>query len=177
MLDLSLHILDIATNSVFAGANRVEISLTLDEKNSVLKLCIVDDGNGMSQNEACHVYDPFYSTKIGHKVGLGIPLLKQRAELTGGNCNVSSKQGSGTVVCATFNTKSVDFVPLGDVASTIAVLSITNPFVDFYYRETNDICEFEFCSQILREANLQIDCDFVRVLDFVSEYFKEYSVL
>ncbi len=50
MEDLSLHILDIAENSVAAKADRIEIQIAIDKKNDLLSLEIIDNGTGMDKD-------------------------------------------------------------------------------------------------------------------------------
>ena len=137
MKELSLNILDIAKNSTAAGATKVEISLLYSE-NGVLTLSIVDDGCGMSEETLRGVTDPFYTTRKTRKVGMGLPLLKLAAEQTGGELVLSSstKQGeSGTVLRATFDTNSIDCMPLGDIVSTVCILIAGSPEVDFIFTD------------------------------------------
>ena len=51
MLELAAHILDIAENSVRAGAGLVEIIITSDEAKNYFAIEINDDGCGMSPEE------------------------------------------------------------------------------------------------------------------------------
>ena len=81
MKELSLNILDIAKNSVSAGASLIKISLKLDES-GWLEFVISDNGCGMSKEMVDNVTDPFCTTRTTRKVGLGIPLLKMAAEQT-----------------------------------------------------------------------------------------------
>ena len=76
MRDLSMHVLDIAQNSVKAGAGTVSIDFTVDEKNW-LTLTFQDDGCGMEPAFLATVMDPFTTTRTTRKVGLGLPLLKE----------------------------------------------------------------------------------------------------
>ena len=62
MKELSLNVLDIAQNSISAGAKNIEISL-VEEENGKLTLTIVDDGCGMSEDTVRSVIDPFYTTR------------------------------------------------------------------------------------------------------------------
>ena len=123
MKELSLNILDVAKNSVSAGASLIEVSLS-EDSDGILTLIIKDDGCGMSEETLRGVTDPFYTTRTTRKVGMGLPLLKMAAEQTGGTLKIvsSQKEGeSGTELCATFNTKSIDFMPIGDIISSIVV--------------------------------------------------------
>ncbi|MEG1743436.1 MAG: ATP-binding protein, partial [Clostridia bacterium] len=126
MKELSLNILDIAQNSITAGATFIDISLV--ETNKELSISVSDDGCGMSDELIKRVSDPFYTTRTTRKVGLGIPFLKMEAEQTGGSVFIKSKLKSdfpdchGTTIISTFNKNHLDFTPLGDIISTICVL-------------------------------------------------------
>lgn len=81
MKELSLNILDIAQNSVKAGAKDIDIRLT--ETADTLTIEITDDGCGMDAEAVKGVIDPFFTTRTTRNVGLGVPLLKLAAEQTG----------------------------------------------------------------------------------------------
>ena len=135
MKELSLNILDITKNSVTAGAKNIEISLIEDEK-GILKLSIKDDGCGMSDETIQKVANPFYTTRNTRKVGMGIPLLTLAAEQAGGKVTIVSStapENHGTEISATFDTKSIDFTPLGDVVETVCLLIQGNPEIDFVF--------------------------------------------
>ncbi len=141
MKELSLNILDIAENSVKAGATLTEISIS--ESDTELVISIKDDGCGMSEETVRSVVDPFYTTRTTRKVGLGIPLFKLAAEQTGGSIEISSSTGElhGTTVTAYFNKNHLDFTPLGDVTSSVITLIQGHPDVDFLFM--HHICEKE----------------------------------
>lgn len=139
MKELSLNILDITKNSVRAGASLIKISMKLDE-NGWLELKISDNGCGMSEEMVKNVTDPFCTTRTTRSVGMGIPLLKMASEQTGGTLDIVSSiepEKSGTVITATFDTKSIDFMPVGDIVSTICILIAGSPEIDFeFYDKT-----------------------------------------
>ena len=54
-----MHVLDIAQNSVAAGATRIEISVSIDTAARRLTLTIADNGKGMSEEVRRRVTDPF----------------------------------------------------------------------------------------------------------------------
>ena len=56
----------------------------------MLSIKIIDDGCGMDAETLEKVTDPFYTSRTTRKVGLGIPLMKQNAELTGGEVKIAS---------------------------------------------------------------------------------------
>ena len=86
MKELSLNILDIAENSLKAGATLVGIDVT--EEKETLTVTVSDNGCGMTEEFLKTVTDPFSTTRTTRKVGLGIPLLKMEAEQTGGSLNI-----------------------------------------------------------------------------------------
>ena len=79
-----MNVLDVAQNSVAAGAKLVQITLEADQARGILSLVIEDDGRGMTPEAAQRAADPFYTTRTTRKVGLGLPFLKMAAEMTGG---------------------------------------------------------------------------------------------
>ncbi|MDE6132894.1 MAG: ATP-binding protein, partial [Oscillospiraceae bacterium] len=82
MTEISLNILDVAQNSVRAGASLIKITVAADSLSDRLAVRISDDGCGMSEEQVKSVTDPFFTTRTTRKVGLGIPFFKQSAELT-----------------------------------------------------------------------------------------------
>ena len=139
MKELSLNILDVAKNSVRAGASLIEIALTLDEE-AILTFAITDNGCGMEEDFLQHVTDPFYTTRTTRKVGMGLPLLKMAAEQTGGSMTLTSSTetgNSGTELLARFDTKSIDFMPIGDIVSTVCILISGSPDVRFVFTDTD----------------------------------------
>jgi hypothetical protein len=132
--ELSDHIMDVAMNSVRAGARHVSVSVQSDAAKDRLTIAISDDGVGMAEDTLKNVVDPFYSTKVGKKVGLGIPLLKGAAEMCDGKFNIQSTPGKGTEIEATFVLHHPDLPPLGDVKETMFLLSVSNPEIRFCFR-------------------------------------------
>ena len=131
MRDLSLYILDIAENSVNAGADEIRVALVF--KDSLLKVSVQDNGRGMDQAFLAGVTDPFVTTGKTRRVGMGIPFFKAAAEITGGSFEIESKEGKGTAVTAVFRTDSLDFVPAGDIGDTMGTLIMRAPNTRFFF--------------------------------------------
>jgi len=138
MEDLSLHILDIVENSIRAYAKKIEIKIIEDKKKDLLTIEIIDDGKGMDEKTLKNVLDPFFTTKNTRKVGLGLSLLAQSAEESGGSIEIESKPGQGTKVKATFGYSHIDRKPLGDVHESLKVLITANPDINFIYEYQKD---------------------------------------
>lgn len=145
MEDLSLHILDIAENSISASAKRIEIRIDEDEAKDLLTIEIKDDGKGMDEQTLQKVLDPFFTTRTTRRVGLGLSLLAQAARETDGNLELDSRNGEGTTVRASFRFSHPDRKPMGDIDETIRTLVVGYPGVDFLYehRKNDSIYRFD----------------------------------
>ena len=133
MQELSLNVLDIAQNSVRAGARLIEIMVDEQPESDIMTITVADDGCGMTPEQAAHVTDPFFTTRTTRRVGLGVPFLKMAAEMTGGGLTIETAPGRGTTVRAVFGLTHIDRMPLGDIAATICSLIQCNPEIDFTY--------------------------------------------
>jgi K+-sensing histidine kinase KdpD len=137
MEDISLHILDIVENSIRAGARNIKIKIVEDEVKDILTLIIKDDGCGMDEKTQKKALDPFFTTKKNKKIGLGLPLLSQSVEESGGELKIFSKNGKGTKIIATFRLDNIDTKPKGNIDETIRVLKSTHPEIRFVYEYKN----------------------------------------
>ena len=177
MKELSLNILDIAENSLKAGASLTEIIIT--EEQNLLTLTIKDNGHGMTDEVEKNVLNPFYTTRTTRKVGMGIPLLKLAAEQTGGSLTISSltKEQSplshGTTVTAGFYKNHLDFTPLGDVISTITTLIQGHPDVDFLFLHKTENGEVKLDTRELREMLDGIPLDTYEIIKWIEGYLGE----
>jgi signal transduction histidine kinase len=138
MEDLSLHILDIVENSIRAGAKKIEIKIIIDKKKDLLDIEIIDDGEGMDRKTLKNVLNPFFTTRNTRRVGLGLPLLAQSAEESGGSIKIKSKPGNGTKVKATFGYSHIDRRPIGNISESLKVLIAANPDINFIYKYIED---------------------------------------
>ena len=138
MEDLSLHILDIAENSIVAGAGKIRIKIIEDIKKNLLTIEIADNGKGMDKNTIKKAYDPFFTTKTVRRVGLGVPLLAQAARESNGSISIISKKGEGTAITVSFQYNHIDRKPLGNIAETLIVLITANPGIDFVFEHRKD---------------------------------------
>ena len=175
MKELSLNILDVAKNSVSAGASLIEITLD-EDANGMLTLKINDNGCGMSEETLRGVTDPFYTTRKTRKVGMGLPLLKMAAEQTGGELKIvsSDKVGeSGTRLEATFDTKSIDFMPIGDIVSTVCILIAGSPEIDFEFLDVSPKRSVSLKTAELRAVLGDVSLAEPEVQMWIKEYLEE----
>ena len=127
MEDLSLHILDIAENSVAAQADKIEIRISEDLDKDLLSIEIIDNGVGMDKEILEKALDPFYTSKTVRRFGFGLSLLSEAAKAANGHFSLQSKKGEGTRIRADFQHSHIDRQPLGDIGQTLITLIIGNP--------------------------------------------------
>jgi K+-sensing histidine kinase KdpD len=157
--DLSLHILDVVENSLRAGAQRVEVLVVEDMERDSLILQIADTGKGMTREECARAADPFFTTKPGRRVGLGLPLLAQAAREAEGTFDLSSAPGAGTVVRASFRLSHRDRKPLGDIAASLETLIAGHPEVQFIYEHRRGQDAVRLDSRSLSDPDCDPDSD------------------
>lgn len=150
MKDLSLHILDIAENSIRAGASWIRIRITEDARRNIFSLEISDNGSGMDAETVKKAGDPFFTTKACKRTGLGVPLLAQSAHECGGSMNISSEKGKGTAISVTFPHDHIDRKPLGDIAGTVIVLIASHPDMDLFYEHRRNDSEYSLDTAEIR---------------------------
>lgn len=173
MRELSLNILDIAQNSISAGASLTEILVKENTTEKTLLIGIYDNGKGMSEEQVKNVQDPFFTTRTTRKVGMGIPLFKLAAEQTGGSFKITSKLGVGTRVDALFKTDSIDFTPLGDIEATVSTIVSMNEDKDFVYTRSVDEKEFVFKSADIKKILDGVPLSEPSVINWIEDYIRE----
>lgn len=151
MKEIALHILDMAENCIAAGARKVKVSVE-QEAGGFLSIRIEDDGKGMSEKEILGCSDPFFTSRTTRRVGMGIPLLRQHAELSGGAMKIQSEKGVGTVVEATFLLEHPDRQPLGDLEGSWLLLARSNPAIEWELNLSSEAGEFSISSSEIKEA-------------------------
>lgn len=149
--DFSQHILDVAENSIKAGASEIKISISENEPHGLMVFKIEDNGSGMDEDMLSRVTDPFCTSRTTRRVGLGLPFLKQLSELCEGEFSISSEVGVGTIVKATFRMNSIDLPPLGDIPATIMSLLVSHPETRWLYLHSRGGSNFEMDSSSLLE--------------------------
>ncbi len=169
MRELADNIMDIAQNSISAGARLTQVHVTVSHADDRITFCFKDDGCGMSEELVKSVIEPFTTTRKTRKVGLGLPLLKQTAEMTGGALEISSTVGVGTVVTATFGLGHIDRPPMGDVAGAWFSLVVMNPEKDFLFTYDYDGQVFTFDTRVIRETVAPLPLNQMEIASWIKD--------
>ena len=156
MEDLALHILDIAQNSLEAGAGEIEIEVSENLRDDQMIIRVRDNGRGMDSEMLAKATDPFFTTRTTRRVGLGLPLMAAASKAAGGGLTIDSRPGEGTTITATFRHGHIDRAPLGDIEATLLVLLAGQPNKDILFRHRIEDRFFELDSRDFRAADIDL---------------------
>jgi anti-sigma regulatory factor (Ser/Thr protein kinase) len=173
MKELSLHILDIAENSVRAKAQKIEITIVEDRKRDVLTIEITDNGYGMDELTLKNAINPFFSTKDVRRIGMGLSLLKNAAERANGHMKIISEPGRGTQVLVSFQYSHFDRQPLGDIASTITILIMGSPDIRIVLKHVIDTNIFIFDTDEIKSVLDGVPIQNREVIQFISDVIRD----
>jgi signal transduction histidine kinase len=173
MEDISLHILDIAENSIRAGAKEIAISVIKETVEDLLTVIIKDNGSGMNDVQMKMATNPFFTGKSGRKIGLGLPLLEEAARIANGSLSIESKTNVGTMITAVFNWSHIDRKPIGKISETIVALITSYPDVDFTLNIKCDERDFNFTTKEVKTKLQDIAINSSSVLSFIEKYIEE----
>jgi hypothetical protein len=150
MRELSLHIMDIVQNSITAGAKHISILVEEDIQNDIFKIRVIDDGCGIPDDIIFRIRDPFFTSRVSRRVGLGVSLLEAASERCGGYLNIKSKVDQGTEVEVVLRHSHIDRMPLGRIEDTI-ITCLLNPGINIVYIHIVDTKEFIFDSREVKK--------------------------
>jgi signal transduction histidine kinase len=120
-------------NSIRAEASVISISIAEDVKKDTLEIVVEDNGPGLDV-PAEVATSPFFTTKNGKRVGLGLSLFRAAAERAGGRITLDRSGLGRLTVKAIMQLSHVDRSPMGDIASTLSSIVCTNPALDLWCR-------------------------------------------
>lgn len=175
MEELSLHILDIAENSISAGASLVFI--TIEETNEAYAVTVSDNGTGMKKEILQKCETPYFSTKGSR--GIGISLFKREAEKTGGNIKISSKfiddfpNSHGTKIEALFYKNHEASLPLGDISASVAALILGSEETDIVFVHEMPNNRIVFDTREIRKILGDIRLSNPKVIEFLKNYLSD----
>ena len=171
MKELSLNILDVAKNSVTAGATKIEI--LVEETPEQLAITITDNGCGMTPEFVKRVTDPFTTTRTTRKVGMGLSLMKMEAQMSGGDLSIESTVGEGTTVTSWFDPGNIDMPPLGDLTSSITTLIQGSPDIDFVFTHRTPAGEYTLDTGEIRQIMGDISLSEPEIIAWLTDYLHE----
>ncbi|MCE5218309.1 ATP-binding protein [bacterium] len=173
MREISLHILDVARNSIEAGAQTLTVCVTENRAHDEMEILIEDDGSGMDAERLSQATDAFFTTRTTRRWGLGLPLFQATCERSGGKLEVTSAPGRGTRVRASLQLSHLDRPPLGDMGAVIQALTLEPALQRVKYRQQTDGQVFELDTGDLIEELGAGSLSDPAVLTWLREYVNE----
>jgi len=171
--EISLHILDLARNSLEAGATEVSVSVVESAERDRLEVVVADNGHGMDEETAQRATDAFFSTRSTRRQGLGLALWRATCERCEGAVEVESRPGAGTVVRGTLALGHWDRPPLGDMGAVIQALACEAERVRLRYRHEVDGKVFELDTEALRRELGEVPLTAPSVLQWIARHVNE----
>jgi anti-sigma regulatory factor (Ser/Thr protein kinase) len=171
--EISLHILDLAQNSIDAKANYIKIKIDEDIQNDRLTIIIEDNGHGMDKELLKKVEDPFITTRKTRRVGLGIPLTKAAVLRCEGEFRINSEKGKGTKVEFYFQYNHIDRAPIGDIGQTITTLLNSRDNLDIEYIHSVNGNNFVFDTKEIKKILDGVDIQRPDILLWIKDYINE----
>lgn len=172
MRDLSLHILDIAQNSIRAEATCIKLIIEENISKNLFEIVIEDNGIGMEDVIKESVTNPFTTTRTSRKVGLGIPFLKQICEECEGSLSIESEKGKGTIIKALMRHDHIDRLPLGEIDKTLKTLIMARPQIHYIYKHTYNHKTFNFDTEEIKQVLEGVAIDDLDILKWIEEYIR-----
>lgn len=106
------------------------MSLGFEWGGVLLRITVEDDGPGLPEGIREDPTDPFRTTRTDRPVGLGLSLLRQAAEQTGGDVQIETENQRGVYLSATFNMAHIDAKPIGDLSAAVMTAIVAWPDLD-----------------------------------------------
>lgn len=103
------ELLSLAWNNLFSNAFKFtdsggKVSLKLTAQNGKASVSVADTGCGITPEAGRHIFEKFYQGDTSHATkgnGLGLALVKRVVDIMGGEINVQSEVGKGSVFTVT----------------------------------------------------------------------------
>jgi two-component system NtrC family sensor kinase len=98
LLQIFLNIIGNAIDALAEGGGGGRVTLSSQQVTpETVRICIADNGPGMTAEVQQHIFDPFFTTKeTGRGTGLGLSIVYGLTRKLGGTVNVVSVKGKGT---------------------------------------------------------------------------------
>lgn len=172
--DISLHIHDLAENSIAAGATQIDMTVCT-EPEGFLYVEIQDNGCGMSAELLSRVTDPFTTGRTTRKVGMGIPFFKMACEQASGTFQIQSELGKGTKTCGTFQIQHIDRLPLGDLGETVTMLILEKPEIRYTLTLASSQGSYLFDTDAIREVLEDTPINEYEILQWMKGYVEDHT--
>jgi signal transduction histidine kinase len=99
---VTVNLLQNACQALTDPDQAIKVSTSYDEATRTVRLAVVDEGRGMTEEQMERIKDPFYTTKHDQGgVGLGVSISDSIVSEYGGSLDYASTPGGGTIATVT----------------------------------------------------------------------------
>jgi two-component system NtrC family sensor kinase len=102
----------LVTNAAQAVARGGQIRVTLGREGDEVVLTVADQGSGMTPDVEARAFEPFFTTRPGLGIGLGLPIVHGIVERLGGRIALRTETGRGTTVTVRLPARSASAAEL-----------------------------------------------------------------
>jgi PAS domain S-box-containing protein len=95
-------VVNLVTNAAQAVREGGAVTIALEPVDGHVRLVVSDDGPGMPPDVAARAFEPFFTTRPGVGIGLGLPIVQGIVARHGGRVDIETAPGEGTKVFVTF---------------------------------------------------------------------------
>jgi len=108
---LEKMLVNLVKNSIIYGHKNGRTVINAKKSKGFVAINVIDNGIGISSEDAPHVFERFYRadkyhTSGGNSIGLGLAIVKWIAEIHGGKVSVKSDKNKGSVFTVTLPIKA-----------------------------------------------------------------------
>jgi signal transduction histidine kinase len=91
-------VVNLVTNAAQALRPGGNLAVSLAPDGARVRLVVEDDGEGMTPDVVARAFEPFFGTRGGEGIGLGLPIARGIVERHGGTVSLETAPGAGTKV-------------------------------------------------------------------------------
>jgi signal transduction histidine kinase len=111
-----LNLLNNALDAVEPESGAVSLRSEYEPDQQLVRIAVIDNGEGMSEELQQKLFEPFESTKGLRGTGLGLVVTQKVVEEHGGRVDVESAPGEGSTFTLTFPVDAGSYAAAGDTA-------------------------------------------------------------
>lgn len=99
LIQVMVNLISNALEALTGDKQGIRVSSSFDAADSTLILTVMDEGEGMTEEQIANATEPFYSTKLeSGGTGLGLTITKMLLDEHGAELSIQSAPGQGTTV-------------------------------------------------------------------------------
>ncbi len=88
----------LVTNAAQAVPKGGKIRVSVDREGDAVVLTVADEGSGMTPDVEARAFEPFFTTRPGVGIGLGLAIVQGIVDRLGGRISLATETGRGTTV-------------------------------------------------------------------------------